>query len=364
MDDRSAIFLEVMVAIALAGVAAFLIFLLVRKADSFQSRKQEEITSGWSAVNSPWYVFVLALLVLILVSGLLLWQFVAGNLWVWGESVIVWKADNRAIVFLSIMIVLGLLGSLVFIGFTVTQASSRVTKGPLTDEDVQLENSRVMQRPGSIKTPSGLRLIGLLMVFLCFLLICWLFLLPSEQHSLMTRLIYPASFAVAMVLLFDKVSRKWGDKTNSENVREWLFCDALVVLLLLAYLNVNSINEPEKYVSVFWDLLYILLFFVVFWILDRKDTRFRFLVAYGYFILVPLLLLIWQAVQGFSPLENVSWWATIWPFFILSVVFFVLEIVTLLALPEGKTNPVPALKDTIFILLYAVFLITAIPYCN
>ena len=47
-----------------------------------------------------------------------------------------------------------------------------------------------------------------------------------------------------------------------------------------------------------------------------------------------------------------------WPFLILAGVFFVLEAVTLVS-SEGDRQDVPAVKDALFVLLYAVLLIVA-----
>jgi hypothetical protein len=85
-------------------------------------------------------------------------------------------------------------------------------------------------------------------------------------------------------------------------------------------------------------------------------TRGRFLVGYGYLVIVPLLLLIWQIVVG--TLAPASWWGTMWPFFILAAVFFVLEAITLVA-SSGERQTLAAVKDSVFVLLYAVLLIIA-----
>ena len=48
-----------------------------------------------------------------------------------------------------------------------------------------------------------------------------------------------------------------------------------------------------------------------------------------------------------------------WPFRHLSVVFFVLEVVTLVS-STGERQVLPALKDAVFVVIYAVLLIVAI----
>ena len=79
----------------------------------------------------------------------------------------------------------------------------------------------------------------------------------------------------------------------------------------------------------FWDLLNIVLFFAAFWIVDRTAARGRFLFGYGYLVVLPVLLLIWNAVQGVA--APASWWASMWPFSSSPPCFFVLEAVTLVA---------------------------------
>jgi hypothetical protein len=70
----------------------------------------------------------------------------------------------------------------------------------------------------------------------------------------------------------------------------------------------------------------------------------------------PFLLLIWQTMLGTA--APASWWASVWPFVILAGVFFVLEVVTLVA-SSGERQTLPAVKDTVFVIAYAVLLIVA-----
>ncbi len=161
---------------------------------------------------------------------------------------------------------------------------------------------------------------------------CWIGLGAAAQYGLFVQLIYPASLGVALVLLFDKATRTWSVKGSAELVREWLLCDLLMFLLVLSFLNLRGIAKPEAYAGSFWDLLNVVLFFAAFWALDRTAARSRFLVGYGYLVVLPVLLLIWQAIQGVG--AAASWWASIWPFLILAGVFFVLEAVTLVSSSE------------------------------
>jgi hypothetical protein len=51
-----------------------------------------------------------------------------------------------------------------------------------------------------------------------------------------------------------------------------------------------------------------------------------------------------------------SWWATAWPFIILAGAFLILEVVTLVA-SSGERQTLPAVKDAVFVVAYAVLLI-------
>jgi hypothetical protein len=187
-------------------------------------------------------------------------------------------------------------------------------------------------------------------------LLCWIALAPAAQYGLIAQLIYPASFGVALVLLFDKATRTWSVKPGAESLREWLLADLLIFLLVLQFLNLRGAAKPEAYAGSFWDLLNLVLFFIAFWVIDRTAMRGRFLLGYGYLVVLPLLLLIWQAAQGVA--AAASWWASVWPFVILAGVFFVLEAVTLVS-STGERQALPAVKDTLFVVLYAILLIVA-----
>jgi len=195
------------------------------------------------------------------------------------------------------------------------------------------------------------------LLVVAILLLCWIALAPATQFALLSQLIYPASLGVALVLLFDKATRTWGLKPGAESAREWLLGDLLMFLLVLGFLNLRGAPKPEAYSASFWDLLNIVLFFIAFWTIDRTALRGRFLLGYGYLVVAPLLLLIWQSVLGVA--GPASWWASAWPLVILAAVFFVLEAVTLIA-SSGERQTLPAVKDAIFVLAYAVLLIVAV----
>jgi hypothetical protein len=127
-------------------------------------------------------------------------------------------------------------------------------------------------------------------------------------------------------------------------------------VLVLAFLNLRTAPKPEAYAGSFWDLLNIVLFFIAFWVIDRTALRGRFALGYGYLVVLPLLWLIWQSTLGVA--GPASWWATAWPFVILAGVFLILEVVTLVA-SSGERQTLPAVKDAVFVVAYAVLLIVA-----
>ena len=204
-------------------------------------------------------------------------------------------------------------------------------------------------------------MLGLLALFLAFLLLNWVYLARGEQYLVVLALIYPASLAVALVLLFDKAARGWNVKGGAENVREWLLCDGLTFLLILGFLNLQHHEGGEKYAAMFWDVLYVALFFLIFWLLDRTRTRLRFLVAHAYLIAMPILLLIWRTVQGVTMPADLSWWCSIWPFLFLAIIAFVLEIIVMLIQGNEGKQGLGAVKDGVFVAVYGILLILAVP---
>ena len=124
-------------------------------------------------------------------------------------------------------------------------------------------------------------------------------------------------------------------------------------------------GEDEAYGGMFWDVVVIALFFLAFWIVDRKRTRFRFLLAYLYVALLPLLLLIWRGVQTAAEeeeaVEAALWWESLWPCFQLTVNFLVLEIILLVGVRDTPRHGIAAAKDAVFVVAYAVLLLVAIP---
>jgi hypothetical protein len=348
LEQRGTIFVEAMLVIAVIGVLAFLIGLLIRA----PQRQQAGVSGPGQPSQSPrWYEFTLALLLLAAIAAFAVWIISTGKPWVWGENIGDWQADNRTIVFAAIMVALGVIGlGVSFIYALVQSAPSPAVRRPIAA-------SAEAAAPGVVPAPSPLRIFGLLLLVVAIILLCWIALPSAQQYGLILQLIYPATLGLSLVLLFDKATRTWGTKGSAETFREWLFCDLLVFLLVLAFLHLRGIAKPEAYTVSFWDLLNVVLFFAAFWIVDRTAARGRFLFAYGYLVVLPVLLLIWDSVLGVA--TQASWWATMWPFLIVAAVFFVLEAVTLTA-SDGERQTLPAVKDVLFVVIYAVLLIVAV----
>ena len=350
MEQRATIFVEAMVVVAIIGVLAFLIAWLVRSA---QTPQAAGTVAGAPAQSPRWYEFTLALLLLAAIAAFAIWLISSGRQWAWGETFEDWRSDTRAIIFAAVMVALGVIGLIVSFAYTLAQSTrtavlprpvgSAVEKAPTT-------------APAAAATPAAPRILGLIGLAVAIVLLCWIGLAPADQYGLIAQLIYPASLGVALVLVFDKATRAWGEKSAAEATREWLLCDLLMFLLLLAFLNLRSLAKPEAYASSFWDILNLVLFFAAFWVIDRTASRSRFLIGYGYLVILPLLLLIWTTMQGVA--APASWWGTMWPFLILAVVFFVLEVVTLVS-STGERQVLPALKDAVFVVIYVVLLIVA-----
>jgi hypothetical protein len=350
MEPRATIFIEVMLVFAVIGVLAFLIGLIIRV-----PRRLPAGAAAQPEQTPRWYEFVLALILLAAIAAFAIWLISSTTQWVWGETIEDWRSDTRTIVFASIMVglaVLGLVASLIY-ALLHAAPTARETR-PTAVQAVAGEAAAV---PAAAAAASPLRVLGLLALAVAVLLACWIALPATAQYGLIANLVYPAAFAVTLVLLFDKATRTWGAKGSAETLREWLLCDLFAFLLVVAFLNLRSVPKPDGYGGgTFWDLLNIVLFFTAFWLVDRSAARGRFLIGYGYPVVLPLLLLAWQATLGAAVAP--SWWASVWPFLILSGVFFILEAITLLA-TTGERQALPAIKDAVFVVLYAVVLIVA-----
>jgi hypothetical protein len=341
-------FVEVMITVAVIALLSFLTYALTaylrRTASTGAAREDGAAPRGVE--------FALATVLLLVISALLAWQ-VFGSGFQPGDD---WRGGPRAVTFFVVMLVTGALGIVAFLVFLVTRNRSNVP-GPARELS---EATPAADHPVT-KTPSAIRLVGLLLLALALLLVGWVYLSKPDQQTLMSALIYPASLAVALVMLFDKASRTWDTKAAAESAREWLLCDAIVVLLVLAYFNLLNHVPETGYGGFFWDMVYVALTFAVLWMVDRKVTSARFIIVYGYLVLVPVLLLVWQAQNGISTPEDLSWWSTIWPFFGLAIVFLAVEIVAQLIPTLRQMHAVLCAKDLVFVVIYAVLLIGAVP---
>ena len=127
--------------------------------------------------------------------------------------------------------------------------------------------------------------------------------------------------------------------------------------------NVNLLNvtDPATYAGMLWDMIHVAAFLLVLWITDRKTARLRFLLVHAYLIALPILLLIWQSQMGVETPEGINWWETIWPFFFLAIIFFVVELIIQIATPRDGGHGIGTLKDVVFLALYVIFLIIAQP---
>jgi hypothetical protein len=335
-----------MIVFAVIGVLAFLIGLIVRA----PQRQQAAASGAAQPAQSPrWYEFTLALILLAAIAAFAIWLISSGSQWVWGETIGDWRSDTRTIIFAAVMVALAVIGLGISLAYALVQSSqSPAPRRPLAPAS---------EAAAASAAPSPLRVLGLLVLALAIVLLCWIGLSPATQYGLVVQLIYPASLGAALVLLFDKATRTWGAKAGAETAREWLLCDLLIFLLVVAFLNLRGIAKPEAYVSSFWDILNMVLFFAAFWLIDRSSARSRFLLGYGYLIVLPLLLLVWNSVQGVA--AAASWWASMWPFLIVACVFFVLEAVTLFS-STGERQALSAVKDALFVVIYAILLIVAV----
>ena len=350
MDDRSAAFLEVMIGIAIIGVLAFVVLL-------FAGRVRMATSAGARQLNIRWPQILLAVVLLIVVALAILWQFPPLD----GDSKTAggggWRSDPDARIFFIIMLAVAAGAILVFLASLAIRANPKLAARPADEDDAAAQAGSA-----TIEAPSAARLFGLLLLVAAILLLCWIYLKPDLQYALVLYLLYPATFAVALVMLFDKASRSWSTKNGGESFREWLLCDLLVFFLILGFLNLLESKVGAKYEALIWDMLHLAAFLLVFWLLDRRLARLRFLAAYLYLMLLPILLLIWRAVQeGVPAAKDPDWWGTIWPLFFLGAIFFVLELIAVIASSDREKQAVPAIKDALYVVLVGITLISAVP---
>jgi len=340
-----------MAALALTGVVVFVIYLVVRNKEGLSVGTLSE---GGPSSGQRWFEYLLAVLALV---GLVVAVIVV-IVFLYPSGIVLetaWRGETRSTVFLVAMLVFGL-GALV--AFVIGMFVRRRVGVPAAGT----EGGSASSVPNTVETPAGTRLLGLLVLVVAFLVLNWVYVGTIGQYRLMVGLVYPAVLGVALVLLFDKATRAWSIKAKGEPFREWVFCDAAVFLIFLGFLNLIQFAVAESYNALFWDLLNLVLFFFVFWLVDRKVTRYRFLVAYAYFVLAPILLYIWQLVHTVEDVvETVAWWSSVWPFVILAIIFMVIEIIALIATRGSQRQAGGAVRDTVFIALYGILLLGAAP---
>lgn len=316
-----------------------------------------------------WYEVLLA--VVLLAALVILAVFFAVRIVSGDAAAEGWRAGTRSDLFLGVMLAIGALSLLFLLVFLLARlpagsglpASGHppATGGAPTTGGAPAGNESGAVQPETVRDPAGSRLLGLLLLAIGILLLGWVYLEPAARAELMGRVLYPAAIAVAIVLLFDKATRSWTPKPPAEGFREWLLCDLILITLVLGFLNLEQFEARDAYGGFFWDMVHIAAFFLVFWCLDRTAMRGRFLVGIGYLALLPLLLVLWRWVQEIEAPTGPTWWSTVWLVFFLALAFFVLEVITLLVLRDNRGHAVPAVKDALFVALYAIFLIVAVP---
>lgn len=365
MDSRSVAFLEVMAAIGIVGLVAFLIFLVSRPALATQA------ASGATRHRSQWVELLLAAAAVLICVIVLLWQF--GKWSGEGGAGSGGDADPRATTFFFVMMIIGAAGLVLFL-VAMFWRIAPAARGPVNADAASADHAAPAIAVGaasattvkaSHETPSATRLLGLLALGIAYLVVNWSSISYAQQYQMMLHLMYPAGFIVALVMLFDKASRAWHIKPPAATLREWLYCDAVLALYLFGYLNLLSVatmdGAAEAYRGMFWDFLHVAGLLLVLWIVDRKTWRLRLLCANAWLIVLPLLLLVWRSAHGVEMVEPVSWWGTIWPFLFLALVFFVLEVIVLIAGRDNPNDGIGIAKDVVYLVLYVAFLIAGRP---
>ena len=340
---------ELVALVVLAVIAAVLVIVAAvrtgRAGRSAPGTAAEGSSPKWHEILLA-VVLLVVLVILAVIAGLQL----TGD----GAAPGDWRIGTRANLFLAVMLAAAALSLLFLVVFLAVRLSTR----PMP---VLHGTEGAPPRTETERDPAGSRLVGLLLLVVGILLVGWIYLTPAAQADLLMQVFYPAAIAVLIVLLFDKATRSWTPKPPVEGFREWLLCDVLAIALILGYLNLRQLEDHAAYGGFFWDMVHVAAVFIVFWFIDRTSTQIRFLLGFGYLAIAPLLLVVWRWVQDIEAPPEPDWWSTVWPAFFLALAFFVLEIIALLALRGGRGHVVPAIKDAVFVILFAVFLIAAVP---
>ena len=347
---QSIAFVFVMGGVAVIAVLAFIAYLLMRQPNS-RARATDDVAREGKRLLWMEYLLAIVVLLVVVVGGITL------VIQTYPEAGAVqsgWRVDSRSHVFLTIMGVSVVVALLAF----VVGVFVRWPKKPPLDS----VSTPGIDDPGSAaETSAGAGISGLLCLFVALLLLNWVAVELADQYRLILHLLYPATLGVALVLLFDKATRDWSIKQPGEALREWVFCDLMVFFLFLAFLNVVRHGDGDTYNALFWDVVNIVAFFLVFWVLDRRVTRYRFLVGYVYFTLVPLLLLIWQTVQGHEVLAESSWWESVWPFFLVGLIFALIEVMVLIGTRSSGRQGAGGVRDVLFVVIYGMLLLSVAP---
>ncbi len=219
MEQRGTIFVEAMIVIAVIGVLAFLIGLVVRAAPQRQQAPANG-AAGQAEPSPRWYEFTLALILLAAIAAFAIWLISSGTHWVWGETIEDWRADNRAIIFAAVMVALAVVGLVVSLVYALVQSSGSVATPRPAAAAAEVAPAGAALVPPA---PSPLRVLGLLALVVAIVLLCWIALAPAAQFGLIAQLIYPASLGVTLVLLFDKATRTWSVKPGAEFVSRMAF---------------------------------------------------------------------------------------------------------------------------------------------
>ena len=157
MEQRGTIFVEAMIVIAVIGVLAFLIGLVVRA----PARQQAAASGAGQPEQSPrWYEFTLALILLAAIAAFAIWLISSGTHWVWGETIEDWRADTRTIIFAAVMVALAVIGLAVSLIYALVQSSpSAVPRRPAEAAAAEAAAAGTALAPPA---PSPLRILGLL----------------------------------------------------------------------------------------------------------------------------------------------------------------------------------------------------------
>ena len=151
MDARSTAFLEIMIGIAVVGLLAFLVLLLA-------GRIRMATSAGARQLNIRWPQIVLALVLLVAVALIVVWQFPPLD----GDPAQTkagrWRSDPDALAFFIVMLAVAGGAVLIFLATLVIRANPRLT-APTADEEEAADTTA----PTTVEAPSAARLFGLLL---------------------------------------------------------------------------------------------------------------------------------------------------------------------------------------------------------